>query len=635
MRRSICLTEPKFALAGETANWKFIYVPANNLPKGTRMRFDMCTLGREIDWQVPQVGLRKKSNTIWLTTPEGKVVAAEEVETDDLICSEFEFTLPEEVKSGDEVTIHVGATGEKEIDKNGNLAQCFIQRRRPFYLYIDPKGKGDYKEPEVFHMDVRGNDLESIRIVAPSMVSKNQRFDVIVRFEDAYGNLTGRFEEKSLIELTYEGLRENLSWKLFIPETGFIALPNLYFNEEGIYKFKLTNIGTGDVFYSMPIKCFQETEMFAYWGLLHGESERYDSVENIESSLRNFRDDKSQQFFASSPFEWDKETSNEEWKHISNQINDFNEAERFVTFLGFQWSGEKCEEGVRTIIYNKDGKQLLRRKDNKSSTLKKLYKSHSPKEIISIPTFTMGKGQSFDFKDFAPEYERVVEIYNSWGSSECLEKEGNLRPIKSPTKKPYSEAKEGSVRAALNAGHRFGFVAGGLDDRGIYEELYHSEQVQYTPGLTAILATEQSREGLFNALYTRSCYATTGPRIIAHYTIATAPMGSEICAEEKPGLLYNRHIQIFAASDGDLKEIEIYRNGKLFKTMTPSGYHFETEIDDTDPLDSISLTHPETGAKFTYYYMRIIQQDGHMAWASPIWVDIPQTDEDSSKRRKR
>ena len=23
-----------------------------------------------------------------------------------------------------------------------------------------------------------------------------------------------------------------------------------------------------------------------------------------------------------------------------------------------------------------------------------------------------------------------------------------------------------------------------------------------------------------------------------------------------------------------------------------------------------------------YYYLRVIQRDGHMAWSSPIWVDV-------------
>ena len=95
---------------------------------------------------------------------------------------------------------------------------------------------------------MRGNILKTLKIVAPSLVARNKRFDVIVRFEDIYGNLTSNAPEGTLIDFSYENLRENLNWKLFVPETGFIALPNLYFNEAGLYKIQLRNLKTGEVF---------------------------------------------------------------------------------------------------------------------------------------------------------------------------------------------------------------------------------------------------------------------------------------------------------------------------------------------------------------------------------------------------
>ena len=129
-----------------------------------------------------------------------------------------------------------------------------------FNLYIDPKGKGNYEEPEIFTMDIRGNRLHTIRILAPSFVAKNKRFDITVRFEDEYGNLTNNAPEDTLIDLSYEHLRENLNWKLFVPETGFVILPNLYFNEAGVYRIQLENLKTKEIFTSSPIKCFQEND---------------------------------------------------------------------------------------------------------------------------------------------------------------------------------------------------------------------------------------------------------------------------------------------------------------------------------------------------------------------------------------
>ncbi|HSX12738.1 MAG TPA: DUF3604 domain-containing protein, partial [Rhabdochlamydiaceae bacterium] len=604
MRRSICFTEPSAALAGQVGIWKFSYSPAAALPQGTRLKFDLLPKGLPADWQIPQTNPKVKKNLIWGELPSGKMVEATAVESIEHPYPAFEFVLPTELKAGDPFTICIGTPEGKEIEKSGNQAQTLVQRRRSFNLYIDPKGKRDYKEPEVFSVDVRGNKLETIRILAPSMVSKNKRFDVLVRFEDEFGNLTNKAPEDTLIELSYEHLRENLTWKLFVPETGFIVLPNLYFNEPGVYRIQLLNMQSKAKFFSSPIKCFPETEKNLYWGLLHGESERIDASINIESCLKHVRDEKSLQFFATSPFEDAEETSNDLWKAISQQVAEYNEDNRFTALLGFQWSGEPKEEGLRHFIYWKDNKALLRKKDAKSNTLKKIYKTHTPKELLSIPSFTMAKGYEYTFDEYTPEYERVVEIYNAWGSSECTKKEGNLRPITTENSHGVQETEKGSVRAALSRNMRFGFVAGGLDDRGIYSPFHDNDQVQYSPGLTAILAIEQTRDALLLGLYNRSCYATTGPRIVLGYSIAGAQMGSELSTKVKPGLEFNRHITGFVCGTAPLKEVTFIRNGQEFKTFHPKESNFEFVFDDSESLAAFAFNSPDERPQFVYYYMR-------------------------------
>ncbi|HEV8052428.1 MAG TPA: DUF3604 domain-containing protein, partial [Parachlamydiaceae bacterium] len=280
------------------------------------------------------------------------------------------------------------------------------------------------------------------------------------------------------------------------------------------------------------------------------------------------------------------------------------------------------EEGVRQIVYLKDGKQLLHRKDPKYSSLKKIYKSFSPKEILSIPSFTMGKGFDYDFKNYDPDFERVVEIYNSWGSSECAKKEGNELFITSKGKQGVQEAPDGSVQKALQNNCRFGFVAGGLDDRGIYADFFESDQEQYAPGLTAIIAPEHSKAALSEALYNRSCYATTGERIILGISLAGVPMGGETSTATKHGLRVNRHLSGYVAGTDNIKRIEIVRNGKVIKTIEPEGYSTEFTFDDMTPLEKVVITPKDKKPPFVYYYIRVVQADGHTAWSSPIWVDL-------------
>jgi hypothetical protein len=241
--------------------------------------------------------------------------------------------------------------------------------------------------------------------------------------------------------------------------------------------------------------------------------------------------------------------------------------------------------------------------------------------MIAIPTFSMGKTTCYNFEDFNYEYERVAEIYNAWGSSECTARENNLKPISGSGKNTIAESAEGSLINALNKGCRFGFVAGGFDDRGPYGELYESNQVQYTPGLTAILAKEHSRSALIEALQARSCYATTGERIILGLHIAGCTIGSELDTKSRPGLEFNRHITGYAIGTQPLIEVALIRNGKVFRTLEAQDEKVEFEIDDMDLFGAIALEPKEELPPFIYYYLRVTQADGHIAWGSPIWVD--------------
>lgn len=453
-----------------------------------------------------------------------------------------------------------------------------------------------------------------------------------MRFEDAYGNLTGNAPEGTLIELSYQQLRENLNWKLFIPETGFLTLPNLYFNETGFYTIRLQNMQTKECFYSPPIMCFDKAGDQLYWGLLHGEAERFSGKDHVETALSYFQNSQTMQFFATSLSEQQEEITNEDWKLVSVQVAEFNEEERFVSMLGFQWFGEPKVEGLRHFVYAKDHKPLLRSKDSKYNQLKKIYKTHTPKELISIPCFTMAKKFSYNFSDFNPDFERVVEIYNAFGSSEMSEKKGNLRPIKAKNKKGISETEDGSLQKALNRGFRFGFVAGGYDRHGIFANVQENQE-RYSDGITAVLADNYTRGAIMQALYNRKCYATTGAKILLSFTIAQEGIGSELCSQNKPGLLYNRHISGFVGATDDLKEVTIVRNGVDLVTFKDQNKHFTYTYDDNDPLESVCLKQETDKSLFVYYYLRVVQKDGHIGWSSPIWIDLHPDDKKKNMKK--
>ena len=125
MRRSICYCESNLSLAGEVSTWKFSYTTATSLPKGTRLKFDLGSRGREIDWEIPTSNLKAKKNMIWAETSDGKVLTAKEVEKSDSPTPYFEFTLPSEIKA---------VTGCEAIIHNHHHSDATLQKLLKFLL---------------------------------------------------------------------------------------------------------------------------------------------------------------------------------------------------------------------------------------------------------------------------------------------------------------------------------------------------------------------------------------------------------------------------------------------------------------------------------------------------------------------
>ena len=98
-------------------------------------------------------------------------------------------------------------------------------------------------------------------------------------------------------------------------------------------------------------------------------------------------------------------------------------------------------------------------------------------------------------------------------------------------------------------------------------------------------------------------------------------MGGETNTADRPGLKVNRHISGYAVGTCKLEKVEIIRNGSVIHTLKPKDYHCDFEYDDMEPLNKVTLNANDKKPPFIYYYLRVTQEDGNIAWSSPIWVD--------------
>jgi hypothetical protein len=160
------------------------------------------------------------------------------------------------------------------------------------------------------------------------------------------------------------------------------------------------------------------------------------------------------------------------------------------------------------------------------------------------------------------------------------------------------------VQDALDQGYRFGIIAGSdthTSDPGNPLVHHPLSPHPHRVGIMGIYATELTREALWEAMWARRVYGTTGERILVDFRLNGHLMGEEVVVASPPRL------EVQVAGTAPLSRVELIRSGLVVLTR---------ESDDLD----LTLAWQEDGVHVGYYYVRVTQKDGEMAWSSPIWT---------------
>ena len=97
------------------------------------------------------------------------------------------------------------------------------------------------------------------------------------------------------------------------------------------------------------------------------------------------------------------------------------------------------------------------------------------------------------------------------------------------------------------------------------------------------------------------------------------PVGYDLCESDLPGS--RRRITVSVHGTDKLASVEIVCNNRDVHIVNPNALDAEIDWVDERPLADIYLPpalHSPT--PFAFYYVRVTQVDGEMAWASPIWI---------------
>ena len=377
----------------------------------------------------------------------------------------------------------------------------------------------------------------------------------------------------------------------------------------GIHFITFTDSATGVVVVSNPI-CVSDSSKLderLFWGDIHGHTIFTDGIRSPEEAYFFARDEAFLDVCALSDHT-EFYLTDRQWEYMANVTNDFNQSGRFVTLIAQEWTNFRL--GHRNIYHPGDSAPFIRATDPVWSRLSKLFEFAREQGALVVPHHPAAAAMGVDWSlEHDPEVERLVEIYSCWGNSERSSAAGNPRPIS----KGMGGEKRGSfVVDALRRGRRYGIIASGdVHDGRMGDTLYeyqaqpsNSKYAQHG-GLVGIWAHKLTRKAIFEALWNRRVYGTTGARILLEFSIAGHPMGSIL---KRRGKL---PVEVTAASEVPISRIDLVKNGQDCKAEKPDMQKvvWQSSIVSANSSDC--------------YYVRLTRADGQMAWSSPIWVEAP------------
>jgi hypothetical protein len=268
----------------------------------------------------------------------------------------------------------------------------------------------------------------------------------------------------------------------------------------------------------------------------------------------------------------------------------------FISMYGYERS-VPYPQGHRNVIWTRRGHRTLPlpkpiKKALQGDTARLYEYLRSTDGICTLHTSATSQGTDWeDTQD--PALEPFVELFQGYHTS--YEAPDAPKVINDKTYMIHGKYEPaGFVSAALAKGYKLGFQSS-------------SDHISTHVSYACVLAEEFSRQGLVEAIKKRHAYAATD-NIVLDVRCGSAIMGDEV-RTARP------RFSVAVLGTGPLATVEVLRDSAVVHTVRPTGKTTEEVRFDWEEAA------PPTAAQASYYYIRVTQQNGQMAWSSPIWVN--------------
>ena len=208
---------------------------------------------------------------------------------------------------------------------------------------------------------------------------------------------------------------------------------------------------------------------------------------------------------------------------------------------------------------------------------------------LAIPHTSGTDSMGTDWRDNDPKLDPVVEIYQ--GARQNYEAKNAPRGIKDGEEAKalggYQEA--GMVWNAWEKGYRIGVIAS-----SDHYSTHISYAMVYTP--------TQSRQAIFDAIKKRHTYGATD-NIVLEFWLGNHFMGDDFTSPRK------QTVRVKVRGTDLVDTVHLIRDAKYIYKVAPGKQDVDFEYADNAV---------EPGRH--WYYVRVEQRNGELAWSSPIWV---------------
>ena len=450
---------------------------------------------------------------------------------------------------GDTISIVFGDTSG---GSPGLRIQSFPESACDFAVFMDPLSSGEYKRVfcQTPTFRVLSGPSEFLTLTAPTTVISGTPFRVQVRGNDTFGNPTP-VEADGLI------LDADPAIACALSETDGRAkwIEGVTLTGSGVRRLRLS--GTDGVLaVSNPIVVGDSAEVIICWGDTQAQTASTVGIGTPDEYFAYARDMAAIDFTTHQGNDFI--LSDADLEEVRDAARKHHEPGRFVPYFGWEWSGPTGTGGDRNVLFLDDDGPIFRsshwqlRADeiaegsNETECVSardlqarmRDYVADTGRKVIMVPHIG-GRRSDFEFQD--PELEPVFEICSNHGIFEWR------------------------LHEFLKNGIRVG-VVGASDDHTCRPGLAYPSTPEMTilGGLGAVFAASKTREGIYDGLMARHCYATTGPRIFMNIEADGRPMGAVIEAKTPPRITGTVH------GTAPLESISIFNRSEELKHLAPN-----------------------------------------------------------------